>query len=75
MVVMNDPHLGWAASSAFHKICMHHLASNFMTYFQNKLLKNLVCRAALAITDECKTHLCLKSISHDIFENFISKFM
>ena len=27
---------------------MHHLASNFMTHFKDKLLKNLLCRAALA---------------------------
>ena len=50
MVVMSDPHLGWAASFAYHKICMRHLASNFMTRFKDKLFKNLVCRAALATT-------------------------
>ena len=38
------------ASSAYHRICMSHLASNFMTYFKDKLLENLVCRAALATT-------------------------
>ena len=27
---------------------MYHLASNFMTRFKDKLLKNFVCRAALA---------------------------
>ena len=27
---------------------MRHLASNFMTHFKEKLLKNLLCRAALA---------------------------
>ena len=27
---------------------MRHLAINFMTRFKNKILKNLVCRAALA---------------------------
>ena len=32
---------------------MRHLASNFMTRFNDKLLKNLVCRAALAST-KCK---------------------
>ena len=47
---MSDPYLGWAASSAYHRTCMRHLASNFMTHFQDKLLKNLVCRAALATT-------------------------
>ena len=50
MAVMSDPHLGWAASSTYHRICMRHLASNFMTCFKDKLLKNLVCRAALAST-------------------------
>ena len=50
IVAMIDPHLGCAAPSAYHKICMHHLASNFMTRFKDKLLKNLVCRAVLAST-------------------------
>ena len=53
MATMADPHLGWAAPSAYHRICMRHLASNFMSRFKDKLLKNLVCRAALAST-ECK---------------------
>ena len=48
MAAMSDHHLGWVASSAYHRICMHHLASNFMTCFKDKLLKNLVCRAASA---------------------------
>ena len=50
MAAMNDSRLGWAASSAYHRICMSHLASNFMIRFKDKLLKNLVCRAALATT-------------------------
>ena len=50
MAVMSDPHLGWAVPSAYHRICMCHLASNFMTRFKDKLLKNLVCKAALART-------------------------
>ena len=50
MEAMSDPHLGWATSSAYHRICMRHLASNFMTHFKDKLLKNLVCRVALATT-------------------------
>ena len=50
MAAMSDPHLGWATSSAYHKICMRQLASNFMTRFKDKILKNLVCRAALATT-------------------------
>ena len=53
MVAMSNPHLGWAASSAYHRICMRHLPSNFTTHFKDKLLKNLVCRAALATT-QCK---------------------
>ena len=47
---MSDPRLCWAAPSAYHKICMRHLARNFMTRFKDKLLKNLVCRASLAST-------------------------
>ena len=53
MAAMTDPHLGWAAPFSNHKICMCYLASNFMTQFKDKLLKNLVCRATLAST-ECK---------------------
>ena len=51
MAVMTDPHLGWVAPSAYHRICMRHLASNFMTRFKDKLLKNLVCKATLASTE------------------------
>ena len=51
MAEMTNPHLGWTAPSAYHRICMRHLASNFMTRFKDKLLKNLVCRAALASTE------------------------
>ena len=50
MAAMSDPHLGWAASSAYHRIYMHHLESNFMTSFKYKLLKNLLCRVALVTT-------------------------
>ena len=50
MAAMSDPHLGWAASSAYRRICMRHLVSNFMKRFKDKLLKNLVCRAALETT-------------------------
>ena len=50
MAVMSNSHLGWAASSAYHRICMRHLVSNFMTCFKDKLLKNLVCRVAIATT-------------------------
>ena len=50
MAAMTNPYLSWAAPSAYHRICMRHLARNFMTWFKDKLLKNLVCRAALAST-------------------------
>ena len=50
MAIMSDPHLGWAAPSAYHRICIRHVAINFMTRFKNKLLKNLVYRATLAST-------------------------
>ena len=53
MAVMSDPHLSWVAPSAYHRICMRHLVSNFMTRFKDKLLKFLVCKAALAST-QCK---------------------
>ena len=42
MAAISDPHLGWATPFAYHRICMRHLASNFMTRFKDKLLKNLV---------------------------------
>ena len=50
MTEMSDPHLGWAGPFAYHRICMRHLVSNLMTRFKDKLLNNLVCRAALAST-------------------------
>ena len=51
MAAMIDPHLGWATPSTYHRICMCHLASNFMTRYKDKILMNLVCRAALASTE------------------------
>ena len=50
MEATSDPHLGWAVPSAYHRICMRHLASNFMIRFKDKILKNLVCRASLVST-------------------------
>ena len=50
MAEISDPHLGWVTSCPYHRIFMRHLASNFMTRFKDKLLKNLVYRAALATT-------------------------
>ena len=50
MAAMSDPHLGWDAPYAYHRICMRHLVSNFMTHFKDKLLKNLVYKAAIATT-------------------------
>ena len=50
MAAMRNPHIGWVASFVYHKLCMRYLASNFMTRFKDKLLKNLVCRAALVTT-------------------------
>ena len=50
MAAMSDPHLRWDAPYAYHRICMRYLASNFMTRFKDKLLKYLVCRAAVATT-------------------------
>ena len=51
MAAMTDPHLGWAAPSSYHRIYMRHFASNFMTRFKDKILKNLVCKATLASTE------------------------
>ena len=50
MAAMSDPHLGWPTPFAYHRICMRHLVRNFMTHFKDKILENLVCRAALAST-------------------------
>ena len=49
MVTMTDVHLGWTEPYAYHRICMRHLARNFMNRFKYKILKNLVYRVALAI--------------------------
>ena len=58
MAAMADPHLGWATPFAYHRICMRHFASNFMTRFKDKILKNLVCRATLASTErKFKKHM------------------
>ena len=51
MSAMLDPHLGSATPFAYHRICMRHLASNFLTRFKEKMLNNLVCRAASARTE------------------------
>ena len=47
MVVLVDVYLGWSKPNAYHRICMHHLTSNFMTHFKDKCLKQLLCRATL----------------------------
>ena len=58
MAAMADPHLGWAAPFGYHRICIRHFTSNFMTRFKDKILKNLVCRAALASTErKFKKHM------------------
>ena len=44
MAAMTDVHLIWTEPDAYHRICMHHLARNFMNRFKDKTL----CRAALA---------------------------
>ena len=45
---MTDVHLGLTEPYAYHRICIHRLASNFMNQFKDKTLKNLLCRATLA---------------------------
>ena len=67
MATMSDPHLGWDAPSTYHRICMCHLESNFMTRFKDKLLKNLVCKAALA-SIERKFHKHMATIGRINFE-------
>ena len=48
MAAMTDVHLCWTEPYAYHRICMRHLAINFMNRFKDKTLKNFVCRVALA---------------------------
>ena len=48
MAAMSDVHLGWSEPYVYHRVCMRHLASNFMTRFKDKILKNLMCRAISA---------------------------
>ena len=48
MIVMTDVHLGCNEPYAYHRICMRHLANTFMNRFKDKILKNLMYRAALA---------------------------
>ena len=48
MAAMTDIHLSWTEPYAYYRICIHHLASNFMNRFKDKTLKKLVCRATLA---------------------------
>ena len=47
MPAMTNVHLGWTEPYAYCRICMRHLARNFMNRFKDKPLKNLMCRAAL----------------------------
>ena len=46
---MTNVHLGQTEPYAYHRICMRHLTNNFKNRFKDKTLKNLVCRAPLAI--------------------------
>ena len=48
MAAMTNVHLGWTEPYAYHRICIHRLASNFMNQFKDKTLKNLVCIVVLA---------------------------
>ena len=48
MATMTNVHLGWIEPYAYHWICMSHLANNFMNRFKDKILKNFLCRVALA---------------------------
>ena len=48
MAAMSNVHLGWSELYAYHRVCMRHFPINFMTQFKDKILKNLMYRAALA---------------------------
>ena len=48
VAIMTDVHLCWTEPYAYHRICIRHLASNFMNRFKDKILKNFLCRADLA---------------------------
>ena len=37
--IMSDVHLSWFDPYADHRVCMRHLANNFMTRFKDKILK------------------------------------
>ena len=45
MVAFSNVYLSWSEPDDYHRICMCHLASNYMTRYKDKCLKNLVCRA------------------------------
>ena len=45
MVSMTDVHLGLIEPYVYYRICMRHIASNFMNRFKYKILQNLVCKA------------------------------
>ena len=47
MAAFTDVYLGWSEPNAYHRICMLHIASNFMTHFKDKCFKQLLCRAVL----------------------------
>ena len=47
MAAMTDVHLGWIEPYAY-RICIRHLTNNFMNRFKDKILNNLVFKAALA---------------------------
>ena len=48
MTAMTNVHLGWTKPYTYHRICIRHLASNFMNRLKDNILKDLVCRATLA---------------------------
>ena len=52
MAAISDVYLGWFEPNAYHQICLCYLASNFMTRFKDKCMKNLLCREAKEIKVE-----------------------
>ena len=47
IAIVNETYSGWTEPDAYYGFCMRHLVSNFNTKFQDKTLKDLMCRAAM----------------------------
>ena len=47
IVVVNESYSRWIEPNAYHRLFMHHLATNFNTRFKDKTSKDLMCRATI----------------------------